>query len=53
MSNVIPAVIVVGVVLFAITRMSPDSKIGKVVAPIVGGAAVFWEQIWSAVSGLM
>lgn len=53
MGNLLPAIIVIAIVFYAVTKMSPDSKVGKIAAPIVGGAAVLWEQILGLVQGLM
>ncbi len=54
MADVVGFVIVVGIVIFAIFKMSEgNSKIAKVLAPVVAGLAVLWEQVAGFIQGLM
>ncbi len=49
--DILGFLIVAGIVLFAITRLSPDSKLGMVVAPVAAGIAATWDKIWQLIGG--
>jgi hypothetical protein len=54
MADVLGFVIVVGIVIFAIFKMSRgNSKLAKILAPVAAGLAVLWEQVAAFIQGLM
>ena len=53
MISLLQFLLVAVIIVFAIVRMSPDSRLGKVLAPVAAGVVMFAQQIWEAIQGLM